>query len=221
MKRKPIQETYTEFQTAYDFFNRELFGNQLPDCLITYQRKAQTKGYFADGRFENTESGKIIDEIAMNPDYFRGAAITPKTVLATLVHEMCHLWQKYYGKPGRNRYHNQQWAEMMLQVGLHPTDDGTLTGKMIGDKVSHLIIADGDFDRVCERLLKKIKIAWVDRWTGMALGSSSSPKNKTKYVCPVCHLNVWGKPAIEVICGTCHCVLRECQTHHETMKKEN
>lgn len=209
MKTKPIQETYTEFQTAYDFFNQELFANRLPVCLITYQRKAKTKGYFADGRFENVKNGKIIDEIAMNPDYFRGENITPKTILSTLVHEMCHLWQKYYGKPGRNRYHNQEWAEMMLQVGLHPTDNGSLTGKMTGDKVSHRIIDGGTFDRVSDKLLTKIKIAWVDRWTGAAAINRSQLKNKIKYVCPVCHLNVWGKPEIHIICGSCHCVLRE------------
>jgi predicted SprT family Zn-dependent metalloprotease len=207
MDNKPTNETYSEFQTAYDFFNRELFNNQLPDCLITYQRKAKTKGYFADGRFENTENGQIIDEIAINPDYFSGKNASPKTVLSTLVHEMCHLWQKYHGKPGRNRYHNQEWADMMLRVGLQPTDDGTLSGKTTGDRVTHLIVKDGVFDQVCDQLLEKIKIAWVDRWTGVASQSGSKPKNKAKYVCPVCHLNVWGKPGINILCGICKCKL--------------
>jgi hypothetical protein len=209
MENKPTNETYSEFQTAYDFFNRELFDNQLPDCLITYQRKAKTKGYFADGRFENTENGKIIDEIAMNPDYFSGENISPKTILSTLVHEMCHLWQKYHGNPGRNRYHNQEWADMMIRVGLHPTDDGALNGKMTGDRVSHLIIMSGAFDQVCDQLLEKIKIAWVDRWTGVALQSGLKPKNKAKYVCPVCRLNVWGKSGITILCGICKCKLVE------------
>ncbi len=204
---KPTKETYTEFQTAYDFFNKELFDNQLPDCLITYQRKAKTKGYFADGRFENTENGEIIDEIAMNPDYFGGGEHSPKTILSTLVHEMCHLWQKYHGTPGRNCYHNQEWAEIMLKIGLHPTDDGTLNGKMTGDGVSHIIIKGGAFDRVSEQLLENIKITWVDRWTGKAKGLDIKPKNKTKYVCPVCHLNIWGKPGIHVVCGNCNCKL--------------
>jgi hypothetical protein len=205
MNTKPTNETYSEFQTAYDFFNRELFNNQLPDCLITYQRKAKTKGYFADSRFENTENGTIIDEIAMNPDYFSGEDISPKTILSTLVHEMCHLWQKYHGKPGRNRYNNQQWAEMMLKVGLRSTDDGTPSGMMTGDSVTHIIITGGKFDQVCDQLLKNIKIAWVDRWTGGNLqsGSKAISKNKTKYVCPVCHLNVWGKPGINILCGIC------------------
>ncbi len=202
---KPTKQTYTEFQTAYDFFNRELFDNQLPDCLITYQRKAKTKGYFADGRFENIENGEIIDEIAMNPDYFGGNEHSPKTILSTLVHEMCHLWQKYHGTPGRNRYHNQEWAEIMLKIGLRPTDDGTLNGKTTGDTVSHLIISGGSFDKASEQLLKDIKIAWVDRWTSNARILGAKPKNKTKYVCPVCRLNVWGKPGINILCGNCKC----------------
>lgn len=207
METKPTHEIYTEFQTAYDFFNQELFDNQLPDCLITYQRKPKTKGYFADGRFENTQNGKIIDEIAMNPDYFRGENITPKTILSTLVHEMCHLWQKYQGKPGRGRYHNEEWAKMMLTVGLHPTNDGTLTGQMTGDSVSHLIIEGEIFDQVSDKLLAEIQIAWVDRWTSRKTLPGAPQKNKTKYVCPVCHLNIWGKSEIHIICGTCNCRL--------------
>lgn len=216
---KPTPETYTEFQTAYDFFNKRLFDNQLPDCLITYQRKAKTKGYFADGRFENTLNGKIIDEIAINPDYFRDAnsilktssetesefapKTSPKTILSTLVHEMCHLWQKYHGQPGRARYHNQEWAEKMLQLGLRPTDNGAFTGKMTGDRISHLIIPGGGFDQACDELLTKIKIAWVDRWTGKE-NPGAKLKNKTKYVCPECKLNVWGKPELQIICGVCN-----------------
>jgi len=43
----PTEEAYTELQKAYDFFNHALFGNKLPPCLITLQRKARTYGYFA------------------------------------------------------------------------------------------------------------------------------------------------------------------------------
>lgn len=207
MKSSPTQETYRQLQIAYEYFNQELFDNRLPECLITYQRKPKMKGYFADGRFEHVENGTVIDEIAINPDYFRGDSISPKTVLSTLVHEMCHLWQKYFGKPGRNRYHNQEWADMMVKVGLRPTDNGTLSGKMTGDSMSHLIIEDGPFERVSERLLQRIKITWVDRWSGQVTQKSSSPKNKIKYVCPHCHVNVWGKPDIHIICGACGCRL--------------
>jgi len=34
----PTKINYDGFIKAYDFFNRRLFGNELPRCLITLQR---------------------------------------------------------------------------------------------------------------------------------------------------------------------------------------
>ncbi len=41
----PTSDTYAELQTAVDVFNKELFGGQLPHCLITLQRRPRTAGY--------------------------------------------------------------------------------------------------------------------------------------------------------------------------------
>jgi len=30
---------------------------------------------------------------------------------------MVHDWQKEFGKPGRGRYHNREWAEKMKEIG--------------------------------------------------------------------------------------------------------
>ena len=43
---------YQGFQRAYDFFNRELFAGSLPQVLVTLQRHANTRGYFAPFRFK-------------------------------------------------------------------------------------------------------------------------------------------------------------------------
>ena len=40
----PTREIYDELQTAYDYFNVELFGGELPPCLITLQREKRTYG---------------------------------------------------------------------------------------------------------------------------------------------------------------------------------
>jgi hypothetical protein len=42
---------YRAFQEAYDFFNAELFAGSLPHVLVTLQRYAKAKGYFAPERF--------------------------------------------------------------------------------------------------------------------------------------------------------------------------
>ena len=49
---------YTAFEAAYDWFNAQLFENALPPCLITLQRKARSRGYFANDRFEHRGRGK-------------------------------------------------------------------------------------------------------------------------------------------------------------------
>ena len=35
----PTAQTYGELQFAYNYYNANLFAGQLPDCLITLQRK--------------------------------------------------------------------------------------------------------------------------------------------------------------------------------------
>jgi hypothetical protein len=47
----PTREAYAGFYTAWDYFNGSLFGNKLPACLITMQRWARSKGFFAGEQF--------------------------------------------------------------------------------------------------------------------------------------------------------------------------
>ena len=59
-KRESITQTeYRAFQRAYDFFNRELFGETLPHVFVTWQRRAKAKGYVSPERF----SGRIEDAL--------------------------------------------------------------------------------------------------------------------------------------------------------------
>src|ERR1700722_1296142 len=129
-------QAYGELNRAYDFFNEKFFGGALPKCLITLQRKAKAYGYFCPDRFAS--SSDLCDEIAMNPSHFRDRSVT-KT-LSTLVHEMVHLKQQHFGKPSRGGYHNLEWAYMMEQVGLYPSDTAQPGGKRSGASVSHYII---------------------------------------------------------------------------------
>src|SRR6266571_9372180 len=148
----PTTQTYTSLTTAYDFFNRELFGGGLPPCLITMQRHKGAFGYFSGERFANTSDPKeVADEIALNPTHF--AARKPDEVLATLVHEMVHLWQHHYGKPPRKGYHDKQWAVKMQEIGLIPTASGEAGGKETGQKMSHLIEENGCFALAVQKFL--------------------------------------------------------------------
>jgi hypothetical protein len=97
-------EEYDSFDQAFNYFNVELFGGELPPCLITLQRRAGSYGYYSAKRFETRDADGETDEIALNPATFKGR--TDQDILSVLVHEMVHHWQDHRGKPSRNGYHN-------------------------------------------------------------------------------------------------------------------
>lgn len=210
-------------QRAFDHFNKTLFGGALPTCVLVVHRHRTAHGYFWNGQWVARNADGSVDakngrhEIAMNPESFTGR--DTKTVLSTLVHEMVHLQQEETGKPSQSG-HNKEWGRMMLDVGLLPfavcqprpdltgyTPGGDLpkVAKATGRKVTHVVVPGGAFDVSCDDLLA----------TGYALGWTLKPKmptalaakkraSKTKYTCPSCATNIWGKPDINMICGDCN-----------------
>ena len=201
MNENPTRLTYQGFEKAYDHFNRKLFENSLPTCLITVQRKKGALGYFSGDRFTRVgESGSIADEIAMNPNHFASQSKTE--TLSTLVHEMVHLWQHHFGKPSRRAYHNKEWAAKMKDVGLIPSDTAAPGGHETGQRVSHYIEAGGPFERACGAYLaKNSPILYHDRAGDGKRALKSA--NKTKYTCPTCGQNAWARPEASLICGSC------------------
>ncbi len=221
----PTRDAYGELQLAFDHFNDRLFDGQLPRCLITLQREKKCYGYFSAGRFvKNNARDVITDEIALNPTWF--ALLPVSEILQTLVHEAAHLWQHHFGKPGRGRYHNTEWASKMEAIGLMPSDTGKPGGKKTGDHMKDYIIPGGRFDVACAELMATgFAITWLDRCPGQAnavisllgegagqrlavLGLAQAPAARpfrTKYT-HACHrgpANLWGKPGLEIVCGTC------------------
>jgi hypothetical protein len=163
---------YREFQDAFNWFNVHLFDGSLPEALVTLQRKARARGYFSENRFTNRQnSNERIHEIAPNPDHFTNR--TDTEILSTLVHEMCHLWRRVFGKPGRSGYHDRQWRMKMKEVGLHPSSTAAPGGKETGYKVSHFIREGGRFEVECVRFLNSDhRLNWEAR--------TYTPKQKAK-----------------------------------------
>lgn len=173
---EPTSTTYAELQVAYDAFNETLFEGVLPPCLLTLQREKRTYGYFSGARFGN-RAGQTTDEIALNPEYF--AVLPVVEVLQTMAHEMTHLWQSHFGKPGRARYHNAEWADKMESIGLMPSSTGQPGGRRVGDCMADYVIPNGRFAAVVDELLRsrRFGITWFDRFTPPAplhpVGSAS------------------------------------------------
>lgn len=203
MREKITAVEYGGFQRAYDYFNKQLFEGTLPQVLVTLQRKPKMRGYFWAQQFQGRAgTATTTDELALNPDHFTGR--TDKEILSTLVHEMAHVWQQAFGKPGRRGYHNLEWAFKMKSLGLHPSSTGEKEGAETGERVSHYILEGGAFDVACGRLLAKgFKLNWQARRSAQE-GGTSKKSTREKFTCAACGQNAWAKPDAALICGTCY-----------------
>jgi predicted SprT family Zn-dependent metalloprotease len=191
--------TYSTFNEAYAHFNETLFEDGLPDVLITMQRHRGSRGYFSPNRFTHRRGDQIVDEVALNPAAMQDQ--TDEQIASTLVHEMVHVWQEHFGKPGRRGYHNKEWAAKMEVVGLIPSHSGEPGGKKTGQRVTHYIRDGGPFCREWERLAARgFAFDYQDRLTN---GPERRRKLKVRYACPVCSIHVWGKPELRIDCHDC------------------
>lgn len=222
---------YLAFETAYNHLNKELFGNRLSGCLITINTKMKaTAYYYAHRFFKRGDEDTTTDELALNPTTFPG--VTDVKIMSHMVHEMVHLWQYLFGTPSVRSYHNREWSNMMIKIGLMPSSTGRPGGRKVGQSMSDYIIDGGPFQRAAQDLVDSgFCFTWqaypepkqrrqpsptTDAMPTRS-GSMSLPaipdeelppvqsKNKVKFSCPVCpNHNAWGKPGLNVICGICH-----------------
>jgi len=222
---KPTPHAYGELQQAFDHFNASLFDDALPPCLITLQCNKRFYGYFANDRFAHRHEQRTVHEIALNPAYFATRSI--RETLGELAHSMVHERQQLFGAPGRRGYHNREWADMMEEIGLMPSDTGAPGGQPTGERMSQYVIDGGRFARACDDLLTEaFTLSWVNRYTSLPLpkqgrgarsaalvlpapGSSADfeldRSNRVKFRCPICSQQAWGKPDLKLLCGKDEC----------------
>lgn len=233
----PTEEQFTALNEAYKYFNRKLFNNQLPGCILNFSRKKNTHGFLAPSRWRRVQLSHkaTADEVGENVHYVHEISLTPytlyrepKLVFSTLVHELVHLWQWEFGSPSRNGYHNKEWAAKMEEVGLIPSDTGQPGGKKTGQSMTHYIAENGKYETVFSKLPEAYLLPFTSvegdligrLINGMNGPNGSNPnsknpnsskktnlirpgRKKTKYSCPSCKANVWGKPKLEIRCVPC------------------
>lgn len=193
-------EQYKDLGQAYAHFNKMLFDNKLPDCLITLNRKANSYGYYHHEKFQNRKDKKLMSEISLNPDNFNDREDIE--ILSTLAHEMTHVQQFYFGNPPRRGYHDREFSSLMYEIGLQTSSTGTPEGKATGQRMSHYIIQGGKFEIVANAfLLNGSKLHWNSRVEEKE--SKERKKTREKFFCPQCHQACWGKKTAKLMCGIC------------------
>jgi predicted SprT family Zn-dependent metalloprotease len=196
----PTRVQFTAYERMFEYFNRTLFANMLPACLLNFSRKARTYGFFAPQRWQG-RSEEVRHEISLNPSTLRSRQ--PIEVASTLVHEMVHLWQQDFGRPSRRGYHNAEWASKMDDVGLTPSSTAAPGGARVGQLVSHYIAKGGRFEQAFVEMPAEYLLPWSCEEPDETKGKPRT-RNKTKYTCSGCGTNVWGAPDLSVVCGDCN-----------------
>jgi predicted SprT family Zn-dependent metalloprotease len=194
----PTGEQFAAYQALVQYFNEQLFEGALPPVLLNFSRKGRrTRGFFAANRWE--KAAATTHEISLNPQLLKERS--PRETAATLVHELCHLWQFVFGSPSRASYHNREWAEKMETIGLMPSDTGEVGGKRTGQRMTHYVLPGGAFEQAYQAMPREYRLPWVS-------GEPSCPRrpsrpSKVCYMCPGCRTRVWGKPGLSLICTPC------------------
>ncbi|MFC7339539.1 SprT-like domain-containing protein [Haloferula chungangensis] len=151
---------YITLSDCYDVFNDALFDGQLRGCVLTFEDRGQHFGYYRKGGFIARDGGERRDEICLNPRHFL-ANTGDLELLQTLVHEQVHQWQFQFGKPSLRTYHNREWADKMLSIGLTPSSTGRPGGKMTGQHMADYPTEGGLFLQVAQGVLAKSSlITW-------------------------------------------------------------
>jgi hypothetical protein len=199
----PSEQMYGPLLVAFNHFNSELFGGELPGCLVTIRAEGKTKGFYHAKTFAALGGEAVTDEIAMNPAYFSTHPL--KDTASTFTHELVHHWQAHHGTPPRGGYHNRQWGMKMRSLGLIPSSTGAVGGKETGYRMDHYVVEGGPFDLSYARLeTAGWQIGWGDAATsagGNEVGSSK-PK-RARFVCLGCDLKMYGPPKAKVLCVPC------------------
>jgi hypothetical protein len=203
--RQPTEAQHVAFGRIHRFFNERLFDGALPPVMLTFARSGKYLGYFATRRWQPSDGGDPIHEIVLNPDFI--AARGHRDAVSTIVHEMAHQWQEVFGHPSRRGYHNAEWAAEMERIGLVPSATGLPGGKKTGQRMTHYIEEGGPFAKAFEAMPDD----WLLPFIGLApLKETAKGQSKTKFTCPGCGVNVWGKPDLRVMCVDCQ---EEFQSH--------
>lgn len=193
---------FRQFESLFGYYNERLFGGELKDCMLNMNRSrrgSRRAGAFRSDNWRKAEEGNEgIHEISLNPNFLN---CPEKEWHSTLVHEMAHLWQRDFGKPSRNGYHNRQWGAKMEEMGLIPSSTGEPGGRRTGQTMSHYINENGLFIKTFNNLSeKKIKHEPVDGEKPVPFAvekTGGTAASKIKYTCPC------GKNGLSIICADC------------------
>lgn len=195
------------FEKAFDVLNRVYFNAELPKVMITIQSRPKAYGYITCNEVW-TDTDRSYYEINITAEYLNRPI---ENVLATLQHEMVHLYCMVNGiqdtsKAGR--YHNKNFKaeaekrglliEYVKYIGYSKT---TPSAQFITVLREHGLLED----TIQHFRLEPLDVSQPPNTTGKPKKKSST----RKYICPACGMSVRATREVHIICGDCFCEMEQ------------
>jgi len=239
---KTSTELYNKIQKVIDVIDITFFSGkgkekipQLVFAINNQCRSCVTAFVQPDALYDKSNNTRL-QYMGINPKYLnRNIA----EILATICHELCHIYENAFIHIPRGGYHDKCWENLMADCGL----TAVILNKS-RTAVSTKITEGGEFEKFVDNFIKENGEDYfniveyspaIERQTKVALGleddvdDDDKPKadnadipikkynrNKVKYICPKCDSKVWGKAGLHIICGDC-----ECEYEEEVENEEN
>ena len=195
-----LSESSKFLEQAFDVLNMIYFDNELPNVVITIQSSPRTNGHITTQKIWNGVDDCYY-EINISAEHLNRPC---EQVMATLVHEMVHLYCMENGiadTSKNGRYHNKRFKAECEKRDLHIE-----YAQYIGYSVT------SPTDKFIE-ILKKNDLMYdlgfvrsTLEQTSPTSGGNSRPKSSTrKYICPSCGISVRATKDVEIICKLCMC----------------
>lgn len=200
-----------ELYRIFSILNRDKFGDELPEPVITIQKtRGRNLGHFTVDKVwknkqnlenENNDADNSDEtayyEINIDPRWFCDR--TAAEVAETLLHEMCHYYNKLSDiKDCNGNVHNKKFKKLAEGVGLVVE-----RGKSVGYGYTSL---SEELQNYVEEVINPDAKAFEYFRAGNAIkGSGTNVRTKTmfKYTCPDCGQIAKGKKDITIKCGLC------------------
>jgi hypothetical protein len=163
----------------FELFNQNFFGNVLPTPVISFcMDRVTCLGWYRIGR---NEIG-IKDQINLNAKYLE----LPKyKILSILLHEMVHEFCDYFGKHGKNNYHNKQFRIKTEELGIPSNTRG------------QTIAFKNPFVEFCN----KNGVDVTEEESLVVIRRSEGKSKLKKYRCGCS--NIWAAKRIDAYCRRC------------------
>lgn len=197
-----------ELYRIFDILNRDKFNSELSAPVITIQKtRGRTLGHFTldrTWRDKNNEEDEEASyyEINVDPRWFNTR--TPADVAETLLHEMCHYYNKMNDiKDCSGNVHNKKFKASAERVGLIVE-----RGKGVGYGYTSMSEA---LKAYMDEVVKPNDAAFEYFRTAPVKPSGAGGGRKKsifKYTCPECGAEVKGKRDMTIKCGICDVIMK-------------